>query len=136
MSGLVLVDTDVLIDASREVGDAIGYLEHLEGHSMVAVSAVTQMELIVGCANRSELHTVDRFLSRFEVVSLNEQISERAVELLREYRLSYGLLIADALIAATAITMDIPFVTKNQRHFRSIAGLNLLAYPQVNQDLK
>ena len=134
MNGLVLVDTDVLIDASRELGEAIGYLEHLEEHSMVTVSALTQMELIVGCANRSELHKVDHFLSRFEVIRLNEQISDRAVELLRQYRLSYGLLIADALIAATAMYMDIPFVTKNQRHFRSLTGLHLLAYPQVNQD--
>jgi predicted nucleic acid-binding protein len=39
------------------------------------------------------------------------------------------LLIADALIAATALATNDAFVTKNQRDFRYIAGLNLLAFP-------
>lgn len=39
-------------------------------------------------------------------------------------------LIADALIAATAMSLDKPLVIKNQRDYRFIAGLRLLAYPQ------
>jgi len=56
-----------------------------------------------------------------------EFISE--VELLRMYRLSHGLLIADRLIAATAIVWSYPFVTKNQKDYRFIQDLNLLPYP-------
>ncbi|MCQ3975644.1 MAG: type II toxin-antitoxin system VapC family toxin, partial [Anaerolineae bacterium] len=59
-----------------------------------------------------------------------ETISDVAVDLLRRYRLSHGLLIADALIAATALSLDTPLVTKNQRDCRFIAGLRLLAYPK------
>ena len=33
------------------------------------------------------------------------------------------------LIAATALIHDEEFITKNQRDFRFIAGLNLLSYP-------
>ena len=44
----------------------------------------------------------------------------------RRYRLSHGLLTADSLIAATAITQGIPLLSKNQRDYRFIAGLNLL----------
>ena len=51
-------------------------------------------------------------------------------DLLRGYRLSHGLLIADALIAATALSLDTSFVTKNQRDYHFVAGLNLLSYPQ------
>ena len=58
---------------------------------MLAVSIVTQMELIVGCQDKTELRAVERFLSRFHVLKLNEQISEAAVDLLRRYRLSHGL---------------------------------------------
>jgi predicted nucleic acid-binding protein len=43
--------------------------------------------------------------------------------------LSHGLLIADALIAATAVVLDAPLISKNQRDYQFIAGLNLLAYP-------
>jgi predicted nucleic acid-binding protein len=44
--------------------------------------------------------------------------------------LSHGLLIADALIAATALSLDASFLTKNQRDYRFIKGLSLLMYPQ------
>ena len=54
---------------------------------------------------------------------------EIAVALLRKYRLSHGLLIADALIAATAISRGLAFATKNRRDYRFINGLKLLPYP-------
>lgn len=129
MNNVTLIDTDVLIDAGRDIREAIGLLERLGVETTLAISVVTQMELIVGCQSKHEYRSLERFLSRFEVISLNEQISTLAVDLLREYRLSHGLLIADALIAATAIHLKIPFVSKNQRDYRFIPKLNLLAYP-------
>lgn len=56
-------------------------------------------------------------------------IADRAIVLLQHYRLSHGLLIADGLIAATALVMDKPLTTKNQRDYRFIADLTLLPYP-------
>ena len=130
MTNLVIVDTDVLIDASRGVNEAIICLEQIEQQSSLAISVITQMELFIGCRDKTELRTVEDFLSRFQIVRLNEQMSGVAVDLLRRYRLSHGLLIADSLIAATAIHLDEPFVSKNQRDYRFITNLNLLSYPQ------
>ena len=62
-------------------------------------------------------------------IAVNEATSEKADELLREYRLSHGLLIAGSLIAATAIIWNCPLASKNQRDYRFIAELNLLLYP-------
>ncbi|MEW6368905.1 MAG: hypothetical protein AB1714_30110 [Acidobacteriota bacterium] len=45
-------------------------------------------------------------------------------------RRTLGLLIADALIAATAISTRSRFITKNQRDYRCMAGLALLPYPR------
>ncbi len=87
------------------------------------------MELIVGCRNKAELRDLELFLHRFEVLKITDQISDKAVELLQQYRLSHGLLIADSLIAATAIEYGEPLITKNQRDSRFINGLNLLPYP-------
>lgn len=53
----------------------------------------------------------------------------KGVTLLQQYRLSHGLLIADALIAATATETGIPLISKNQRDYRFIEGLQLLPYP-------
>ena len=97
---------------------------------MLAISAVTQMELIVGCQTKTELKALDRFLARFRLATLDQNISDAALDLLRRYRLSHGLLIADALVAATALSLNQPLVTKNQRDYRFIAGLRLLPYPE------
>ena len=128
MMPLTIVDSDILIDTARGVKEATTYLENLKKSSTLAISAITQMELIVGCRNKNELRATERFLALFEVIHLNEQISAVAIELLREYRLSHGLLIADALIAATAVSLQVPFVSKNQKDYRFIEGLNLLSY--------
>jgi len=130
MPDWVIVDTDVLIDAGRNIADAVTCLEQVERQASLAISVVSEMELVVGCRNKAELRTLDKFLARFWVVKLNEQTSDIAVDLLRRYRLSHGLLIADALIAATALSQDVPLVTKNERDYRFIAGLRLLPYPQ------
>ncbi len=129
MPDVVIIDTDVLVDAGRSIPEAVACLESIERQAIPAISDVTRMELIVGCRNKSELRALDHFLERFQVLKLNEQISDTAVDLLRRYRLSHGLLIADALIAATALSWGFSFVTKNERDYRFIAGLHLLAYP-------
>jgi predicted nucleic acid-binding protein len=124
-----MVDTDILIDVGRGVDQAVKYLERLEAENKLAISSITQMELIVGCQSKTELRTTERFLSRFEIIHLNEYTSNLAVELLREYRLSHGLLIADAFIAATAMHRNLQFVSKNEKDYRFIAEIKLLAYP-------
>lgn len=130
MPNLVIVDTDVLIDSARGVSEAVACLEQIEQKASLGISAITQMELIVGCRNKADFHALDRFLTRFQVVNVNEQASATAVDLLRRYRLSHGLLIGDALIAATALALGLSFVTKNQRDYRFITELLLFSYPQ------
>jgi len=126
---LIIVDTDILIDAGRNVNEALNCLQKIEQRLPVAVSSVTQMELIIGCRNNNELDSLEQFLCRFHIIRLNEQISDTAIDLLKRYRLSHGLLIADALIAATAFIADLSFVSKNQRDYRFIEDLQLLPYP-------
>lgn len=132
LTTFTLVDTDILIDASRQINEAIACLDRIEKQSTLAISVITQMELIVGCRNKTELRKIDKFLKRFQIVKLNETISGTASDLLRQYRLSHGLLIPDALIAATALHFDQSLITKNQRDYRFISGLFLLPYPSAN----
>ena len=126
---MIIIDTDILIDAGRCIDEALNCLQQIEDKFSAAVSTITQMELIVGCRNKNEMGLLEHFLERFQIISLNEHISDTATDLLKTYRLSHGLLIADSLIAATAIVSDIPFISKNQRDYRFIEDLNLLPYP-------
>lgn len=130
-SDMILIDTDILIDAARNVNEALHCLQQIEEQFSSAVSIVTQMELIIGCRDKNELRSLDNFLERFQIVSVSEQISETAIDLLKQYRLSHGLQIADALIAATAIAADIQLISKNQRDYRFIDSLCLLPYPDA-----
>jgi predicted nucleic acid-binding protein len=126
---LIIIDTDILIDVGRGDQIALDCLQRIEQQFQLAISVVTQMELIVGCRNKVELNKLEKFLQYFQCLKLTEQISDRAVNLLGQYRLSHGLLIADALIAATALEYDEEFITKNQRDYRFIDGLKLQFYP-------
>ncbi len=128
MNAMTIVDTDILIDAARQVSEAVNRLDDIEQRSALAISVITQMELFVGCRNKVELRNTDHFLQRFQVIKLTEQISDTTVDLLYRYRLSHGLAIPDALIAATAITVNQPFISKNQRDYRFISELRLLPY--------
>jgi len=124
-----LVDSDILIDIARNVPTAITYLQGLEMQGNVSISTVTQMELLIGCRNKTDQRSLERFLQRFALIKFNELIADTAVDLIRQYRLSHGLLLADAVIAATAISLNLPLATKNQRDYRFITGLQLLNYP-------
>ncbi|MBD2481452.1 type II toxin-antitoxin system VapC family toxin [Planktothrix sp. FACHB-1365] len=125
----ILIDTDILIDVFRGIEPAINRLQDESKTALLSISVVTEMELMVGCRNKSEQQQLTVFLSSYGILKINESISDQAIELLRQYRLSHGLLIPDALIAATAISFDIPLLTKNQSDYRFITEVNLLPYP-------
>ena len=126
---LTIFDTDILINVGRGDPNAINCLQVHSKSSTPAVSVITQMELIVGSRNKTELQTIFKFLDQFEILLINEKISGNAVKLVEKYRLSHGLLIPDALIAATAVENNEGLITGNQKDFRFIAGLKLLSYP-------
>jgi predicted nucleic acid-binding protein len=125
----LLVDTDILIDVSKGIELAVNRLQSEANNSILAISMITQMELMVGCRNKTELQNLEKFLRWYVIIKVNELISDKAIELLSQYRLNHGLLIPDGLIAATSIVINAPLLSKNQRDYRFISELNLLSYP-------
>jgi len=120
----MLVDTDVLIWNLRGNEKAAELLDNLGGFSL---SAVSYMELVQGVRDKSELIALRRAL-RFwnaNVQPLDEQISSRAMFLMESHALSHGLQVADALIAATAISLGSRLLTANDKHYRVIDGLEM-----------
>jgi len=105
---LTIIDTDILIDAGRGVQEAVDLLTKIQSDDALAISVVTQLELMIGCRNKSELRNLDKFIKQFQIIKLNEAISEKAVELLHLYRLSHGLLTAVCLLSQkTKTTIDL-----------------------------
>ena len=120
-----MVDTDILVDALRRFSVGLDYVEEASQQGTLRISIISKMELIMGCRNRRELHRLERFLRRCTVLGMTEAIAARTVTLLRQYRLSHGLSITDALIAASALAYHETLYTKNVRHFQMITSLTV-----------
>lgn len=129
MNKPTIIDTDIIIDAGCGIPLAVECLNLIRINSQLAVSAITQMELLVGCKNKQKLRNLDKFLLPFLLIYPDLQITQTAIKLLKSYRLSHGLLTADSLIAANAIQSNYLLITKNQKHFQFIKGLQLQNYP-------
>ncbi len=124
----ILVDTDLLIDLANNDLVTKTRLVTESQRAILTISVITQIELIIGCRNKKELEALNKFLLQFQILQLSENISIKAEQLVRIYYLSHGLVIADALIAGTAIEFQIPLLSKNQRDYCFIQDLNLLPY--------
>jgi predicted nucleic acid-binding protein len=116
----ILFDSDILIDTSRGISQAVQTLEEFDQTHTLSVSVVTKLELMVGCKNKKEFKELNKFLDRFKVFDLSETISRKTVELFQQYRLSHDVLIADMLIASTALTYELELISKNQKDFKFI----------------
>ncbi|MCK5119952.1 MAG: type II toxin-antitoxin system VapC family toxin [Candidatus Latescibacteria bacterium] len=118
-----LTDTDILIDATRGVEDAVAFLTEVQADTGVRISIISAMELVAGCRNRAELARVQQFLQRVTVLPVSDAASQTAYQLMESFFLSHGLLIPDALIAATALERGLALHSKNIRHFQMIPAL-------------
>lgn len=130
----LLSASDIPIDVSRNVREAVDYLRRQGGPFTLVISSSTQLELFRRVPQQDRAAELERFLRPLPVLALNEAIADHAAGLLRRYRLSHGLLLPDALIAATALVHDVPLATMNQRDYRFIADLQLLPYPSIGGD--
>jgi predicted nucleic acid-binding protein len=83
------------------------------------------MELLQGTQNKAETIQLKKKLKAYNVIHFNEKTSKLSIELIEQFRLSHGLLIPDAIIAATAITYGLKLFTYNVKDFKFIPGLKL-----------
>ena len=120
-----LCDTCVLIDYLR--GNQKVYDKLLEDRKKgLGMSSVTYMELMVGALNKREVSAIKKAFSDFEIIEISEVMSKKARALIEKFSKSHGLLIPDALIAATALELDVPLCTSNVSDFRFIPDIRLV----------
>lgn len=117
----MLLDTDVLVDLERRraVADAwFGSLAVVPG-----VPGYAAMELLNGCQNKAEWRSVESFLRLFPLCWPTEADLNHILREFTGYRLSHGLGLVDALIAATALGCGEPLANFNVRHYQAVPGL-------------
>lgn len=120
----MIFDTDVLIWALRGNNKAA---EKIAKTAQRACSGISYMELMKGARNKTELRLIKQFLNdlEFQIIPVDVEISHRATVYIEEYTLQNGLDIADALIAATATKLGRSICTANDRHYKTIPGLDI-----------
>jgi predicted nucleic acid-binding protein len=119
---MVLCDTNILISAFNGRAEAVDQLNKI-GLGEIALSSVTVMELLQGMGNKNELAQMKKRLKFYDVVHIDEVISKKAIELMEQFRLSHGLQIPDAFIAATSVVYQIPLFTYNRKDFDFIPNI-------------
>lgn len=125
----IICDTDVIIDywnsKSQRYFDSRNVLDNLIGFENIVISTITRMELIIGANNKSELSRINKNSHNFEISLINGEIATLAVQLLQDYKLSHGLALPDAFIAATSIITNFPLFTYNLKDYKFISELKL-----------
>jgi hypothetical protein len=122
----IILDTTMLVDIIRRKEVALDYLDGIsKGADIPRLSIVTSMELIIGCRNKNEVRKVEELLADYDVLDITPLISRKAYRLISQFSKSHGLVIPDALIAATALVENAVLVTSNVRHFSMIKELRL-----------
>ena len=129
MAQPVVIDTDILIDFGLDKEDAVKSMSMLEENFELSISVITAMELYSGCRSKRDIKKVEELIADLRIQFLSKSISERAYELMKKFRSSHGVEINDMLISATAIVTEAKMISKNQKHYQFLPGLDLLQYP-------
>ena len=124
---MIMIDTDVLIWYLRGNIKAKKTIEKQNGFF---ISVVTYMELVQGMRNKRELTTLRAALRKWNVkiIFINEDISAKAMFLVEQHYLSHSLVLADALIASTAISNGLKLLTGNIKHYKIVRNIELKGF--------
>ena len=89
------------------------------------ISLITAIEILQG--NKSSLHKkqLNKELVFFNQIDITISIGNIAKDLILKYSSTHGLMLADALIAATALQLNIPLFSLNAKDYKFIDTLKL-----------
>lgn len=117
-----LLDTNVLSKIFGESSPVRQFVENLDA----LIDATVYIECLRGSKSNREKQLIKKYLDNFPLLLITSDISRSAIELIDRYSNSHGLLLPDALIAATALENDLTVVTYNIDDFKFINGLKYL----------
>jgi predicted nucleic acid-binding protein len=132
MADRLILESTFLVDLEREAkrseaGRATAFL-HEHARAGLCVGLVTAGEIACGLEpdEQSAWHDL---LRRFEILDTTLDVCWTYGRIFRHLK-DNGLLIGanDLWTAATAVAHGLPLVTRNERHFRRVAGLHVLGY--------
>jgi len=88
----------------------------------VAVSVISRIEVLVCQLDEEDEKLIRDFLDESLIIDLGEEIADKTISIRKTRRVK----IPDAVIAATALVLDLTLLTRNVDDFKGIDGLHVL----------
>jgi predicted nucleic acid-binding protein len=118
-----VIDSNVVIDymSGQLPRPAISFMNSVINETPI-ISIMTQIE-VLGFNNPAEIETfLNEFIEASLVIPLNDDIVKTTIEIRKKNKIKTP----DAIIAATAIVLDYPLITRNTIDFKKLAGLKII----------
>ncbi len=116
-----LIDTNIFIAVLKGDAQLKLFIENVP----CALDTTVYTELIQGSKDKAEVQKIEKYLTRFELIHFDKEISQRTLELIRTYSKSHGLMFGDSIIAATCLENDLTLITYNVKDFQFIKSLRI-----------
>lgn len=116
----MLLDTNILIYSSKAGGEA---LRPWTSHPSAYISVISRIEALgFHKITPEENDAITTTLAELPELALDDEIAARAITLRQQKNMSLG----DSLIAATALTYNLPLCTRNRDDFKHITELMMV----------
>lgn len=121
MSGAKLfLDTNIILYFLEGKSDIVEIISECD----LIISFITELELLsFKTLADEEEQAIKGFVNSCQLISINKDIKKLTVELKRRYQLK----LPDAIIAATAYSLNIPLLTAD-RQFQQVEELEVVIY--------
>jgi predicted nucleic acid-binding protein len=115
-----LIDTNIIIDAQMQIlpKEGMQFLANII-NSNFTVSFITYIEFL---GYRNLKKSSEEFIALANIIEINSFIINECIQL----RKLYNIKLPDAIIASTAISLDLTLITRNIKDFQTINGLKII----------
>ncbi len=123
----ILIDTNIIIDFLRKQNKQQTYLWKLkEADYNCIISTITVFELYAGAITLKHKDDLKKLLKWLEIQPLTTEIAQLSAEIYKDLKNQNELIeFRDIFIGATAIKINIPLMTLNNKHFIRIKGIKI-----------
>ncbi|MDR3697595.1 type II toxin-antitoxin system VapC family toxin [Mucilaginibacter sp.] len=118
-----VIDSNVVIDymSGQLPENAMLFMNDVINETPI-ISIMTQIE-VLGFNNPPEIESfLNEFMNASLLIPLNDDIVKATIEIRKNNKIKTP----DAIIAATAIVLDYPLITRNTRDFKNLDSLKII----------
>ena len=126
-----VIDTDIFSFFLKKDTRAELYRQHTDGHLLfLSFMTIAELERWAMLHNwgQNRISLLEKTFRRYVIQHSNRDICKIWAEIMTDSRLNgLNISISDAWIASTAISLQIPLITHNEKDFQKIKGLTVIS---------